>query len=88
MRFHKIVIIFSMLTALPVASALACFHQPSCFTQCAQLPLWEVPFCDLGSIHTPVLQGGNLKNPIDLYSSFKTNHSDKGLFNVKELYRQ
>ncbi|EKN5942601.1 hypothetical protein DVP82_16780 [Yersinia enterocolitica] len=89
MRFHKIVIIFSIiLTALPVASALACFHQPSCFTRCAQLPLWEVPFCDLGSIHTPVLQGGNLKNPIDLYSSFKTNHSDKGLFNVKELYRQ
>ncbi|HDL8054979.1 hypothetical protein AB8970_11515 [Yersinia enterocolitica] len=88
MRFHKIVIIFSMLTVLPVASALACFHQPSCFTRCAQLPLWEVPFCDLGSIHTPVLQGGNLKNPIDLYSSFKTNHSDKGLFNVKELYRQ
>lgn len=85
MRFHKIVIIFSMLTALPVASVLACFHQPSCFTRCAQLPLWEVPFCDLGSIHTPVLQGGNLKNPIDLYSSFKNNHSDIGLFNLKEL---
>ena len=61
MRFHKIVIIFSMLTALPVASALACFHQPSCFTRCAQLPLWEVPFCDLGTMHTPALQNGNLK---------------------------
>ncbi|CRY23224.1 Uncharacterised protein [Yersinia enterocolitica] len=88
MRFHKIVIIFSMLTALPVASALACFHQPSCFTRCAQLPLWEVPFCDLGTMHTPALQNGNLKNPIALYSSSKINHSDEGLFNVKELYRQ
>ncbi|UXD24048.1 hypothetical protein FORC065_1170 [Yersinia enterocolitica] len=39
-------------------------------------------------MHKPVLQSGNLKNPIRLYASFKTNHSDKGLFNVKEIYRQ
>lgn len=86
MRFHKIII--AMLAALPVASAMACFHQPTCFLRCSQLPLWEIPFCDLGTMHKPALQGGNLKKPIVLYSSIKTNHGDKGLFNVKELFRQ
>ncbi len=59
MRFHKVII--AMLAALPVASALACFHQPTCFIRCAKLPLWEVPFCDLGTMHKPALQGENLK---------------------------
>ncbi|MBX9477447.1 hypothetical protein J8Z83_22845 [Yersinia enterocolitica] len=88
MRFHKIVIIFSMLTVLPVASALACFHQPTCFKECSKLPLWEVPFCDLGAQPKQALQNGNLKSPIGGDSLSKTNNHDNGSFNVKELNRQ
>lgn len=88
MRFHKIVVIFSVLTVLPVASALACFHQPTCFQECSKLPLWEVPFCDLGAQPKPALQNGNLKSPIGLDSSSKANYHGNNLFNAKELNRQ
>ncbi|MDN0122549.1 hypothetical protein QVN60_04915 [Yersinia aleksiciae] len=87
MRIYKKVIFVSMLIALPVTSALACFHQPNCFKNCDNLPLWEVPFCDLGSQHKQAFQSGDLKNPIELDSLSKTNYSDNSSFNVNELYR-
>ncbi|HCQ2843918.1 hypothetical protein R1B80_23190 [Escherichia coli] len=46
----KLKLVILLTTSLFTLPSIACFHQGyTCFERCSQLPIWEIPFCDLGA---------------------------------------